>query len=355
MVIDSIPNLGPINSLRFATNPDKFMAAGRQLGAGRLGAPAWSWTIHTARGFERCIVVERNDHAKDILGGLSVFLDGEILAPLVGDRAGLLDLPTSVPFGMPWQVDPSIIAECIDASIKRHSEAETFDMAVALHEAAIMVAQAMLGTSSTRSFFCARRFLRLADTPMLVAPFMRRLFRGRWRQMLEARDAWIGSLAPCSDPVQTSRRLLVLLGSVDAPVSLALQAMGIQAGLITPRHKETACPRQPTSVDLALRDPPFPLLLRRLTGRVYLDGIGELAEGQVVAVDAGFAGLPFGFGRHHCAGAEPGRVFAETALEVAAQLDVRVHMQELPRVRRRLAVCVKRMMCKRRRMWTSLI
>ncbi len=335
--------LSRLTSLRFAFDPAGFLTAGRAAAA-RSSSSAWAFYLPTARRMlgERVTALSTRKHAEAVLSpGVSVMLDGEVLAPLLGRTSSLLDLPGAA---APPRVDvpaPSSVRMAIVGAIESSSSwGRRFDLVAALELAAVRIACRTIDPEAGRTNDAAevaRELLAAADTPALVCPPLR-LFSCRWRRLAQARRDFLAALEVPSDERDEDRAVTLLVGSVDAPVVLACAAMIVQSSV-------TMAPS--TAVNAALRVPPVPMLLRRLVRPVDIEGVGVLREGEAVAVDAGASGLPFGFGPHACVGARLGRMFAEEAVAVCDRLGVRVVPQRVRWGRRRLVVAPARLVCER--------
>ena len=142
------------------------------------------------------------------------------------------------------------------------------------------------------------------------------------------------------------RAVTTLVGAVDAPVALALDALVTRGPAIKRRDlddAEAAAPdgaralfaRRRVAAALEQRGP-IPLLLREVAEPFEVPGLGLLQPGAAVAVDGDSAGFPFGWGPHACAGARLGRAFAEAAVRVCSYLGLEVARRPGRRVRRRL-------------------
>lgn len=339
----NVPTLSRWSSRLFATDPVEFMRRGRRLAAS-AGSPAWAFYLPTARAMlgERVTVVASREHAEAVLQGPSVFLDGEVLAPLLGRTSSLLDLPTAKPATHPpmparEQVSSAIYLALREATIEWCGR--PFDLVGPLTRAAIIVATAHLrNRHPVETVDAALDLLRCADTPALVCPPLRAL-SPRWRMLAKARAAFLAAAEVPSVEAEEDAAVTLLVGAADAPVSVACEAVRVRAAY---PDSQAA-----TAVSAALRSPPVPLLLRRATLPIELAGVGVIRPGEAVAVDAGAAGLPFGLGPHACSGARLGRLFAEEAVAACQRLGVRVLPQRVRYVRRRLVVAPERLMCER--------
>lgn len=336
-----VPCLSRWSSRLFATDPAAFVARGRALAAG-AGSPAWAFWLPTARAMlgERVTVVASREHAGAVLQGPSVFLDGEVLAPLLGRTSALLDLPTAKPATHPPMPSRAEVRACLEAALEVRPARRPFDLAGALHVAAIRLACRMLDANTLAACQTAALLLRCADTPALVCPPLRAV-SPRWRMLAKARAAFLAAAEVPSSEAEEDAAVTLLVGAVDAPVALACEAVRL-AGTRNPEilgHAAVAATLR--------RSPPVPLLLRRATLPIELAGVGVIRPGEAVAVDAGAAGLPFGLGPHACSGARLGRMFAEEAVAACQRLGVRVLPQRVRYVRRRLVVAPERLMCER--------
>lgn len=204
----NVPTLSRWSSRLFATDPAEFMRRGRALAAG-AGSPAWAFYLPTARAClgERVTVVASREHAEAVLQGPSVFLDGEVLAPLLGRTSSLLDLPTAVRRPRETPLIRNHAASAIEATIIGESGRSPFDLVPALERAAALLA-----------------LLRCADTPALVCPPLRAL-SPRWRMLAKARAAFLAAAEVPSTEAEGDAAVTLLVGAVDAPVAVACAAV----------------------------------------------------------------------------------------------------------------------------------
>ena len=392
----AVPTLGWWASLRFAYDPDGFLAVGRALGANQIasdfGPRPGPWAFHL--NGRRVLVACEREAADAVLRGPTRFYRGDVLAPLLGRTSPLLDIVprpddapgagdpyrAAAPNRPPADTDGGVLERVIDRAIWDHvwaiRVAGAFDIAPALYRAAVQVALRALGVA--RHGFnvephpdavaaAAEALLNAADTPALVVPGLRR-WSPRWRRLAGAREAFLRAIGLGSDPrisqVQRvtpwgdtaageegleraqDRAVTTLIGAVDAPVALALDALvsppepgpeDLEARREADGPAGTRALGARRKVGTALRwRGPIPLLLREVTAPLEVPGLGLLPRGTAVAVDAAGAGFPFGWGPHACAGARLGRAFAEATVRVCSYLGLEVARRPGRRVRRRL-------------------
>lgn len=390
----AVPCLGRWASLRFAFDPDGFLAAGRPLGEGSFYEP-WAFRLDG----RRVAVVGEREAADVVLQGPTRFYRGTVdreddcaLAPLLGRTSPLLDLvPRAEAAAHPalpastWIA--STVADEIRAARSQLAADAPFDIAPPLLRAAVLVALRAIGVdpdpppegAGWQAVEAAEALLDAADTPALVAPALRR-WSPRWRRLAVARAAFLraigleydprlsqvqrttpwGAVAAGEEDLERAQDWAVttLVGAVDAPVALALDALACRVPPIKISALAEAEARAPGGaarlrarrrVDAALeRRGPIPLLLREVAEAVEVPGLGLLQPGAAVAVDAALAGYPFGAGPHACTGARLGRAFAEAAALVFAELGLEVDRPPGRRKRRRLVVSLPELIVRRR-------
>ena len=391
----AVPCLGRWASLRFAFDPDGFLAAGRPLGEGSFYEP-WAFRLDG----RRVAVVGTREAADVVLQGPTRFYRGTVdreddcaLAPLLGRTSPLLDLvprdeaaahpalPTSA-----WIA--STIADEIRAARSQLAADAPFDIAPPLQRAAVLVALRAIGVdpdpppegAGWQAVEAAEALLDAADTPALVVPALRR-WSPRWRRLAAARVSFLraigldrpahpfadarvvapwGAFVAGEEGLERAQDWAVttLVGAVDAPVALALDALACRVPPIKLSALAEAEARAPGGaarlrarrrVEAALeRRGPIPLLLREVVAPLEVPGLGLLQPGAAVAVDAALAGYPFGAGPHACTGARLGRAFAEAAALVFAELGLEVARPPGRRKRRRLVVSLPELIVRRR-------
>lgn len=393
-IAPAVPTLGRWASLRFAYDPDGFLSAGRALGRRfyyDVGPFFEPWAFHLDG--RRVLVVGSREAADAVLRGPTRFYRGEVLAPLLGRASPLLDLVrrpdaapeagdpyrSAAPSHPPADMDGSALERIIEAEVRhaayRRAWAPSFDVAPALTRAAVQVALRALGVARhgfnvephPDATAAAWALLDAADTPALVVPGLRR-WSPRWRRLAGAREAFLRAVglptwhefqeelgtfpwvrvtaSRHENEREQDRAVTTLVGAVDAPVALALDALVTRGPAIKRRDlddAEAAAPggaralfaRRRVAAALEQRGP-IPLLLREVVREVEVPGLGLLQPGAAVAVDAASASFPLGWGPHACTGARLGRAFAEAAVRVCSYLGLEVARRPGRRVRRRL-------------------
>lgn len=328
-----IPCLGTLDSLRFGTDVDAFLAAGR-----RLGSP-WAFDLYTGRlspASLRVTVFSDPDLCRTLLK-----MPGAVMAErrVLGEWLG---------YGSP------IAAEGVAHDAARARTLQLWEPAAA-HTAALALDSIPAAVRNTKAtiyskdladvlrstilwwlipWLCqvleadtpmaevdrtaervraAERWLLCSDTPAVVLPPLRLCSPRWWAQGPAAQvlDRLMG-VEPGSLDADAIRTLI--LGAVDAPVALALDAIHRWA---TVHGRDPRIEAGAVVDEVLAESPPIPLILRQAERdlEVWLPtGRAEIRAGEAFAVDAGPAGLPYGVGHHACIAGQLGRTVAVAAL-----------------------------------------
>ena len=307
------PCLGYRDSLRFVTNPSRFLEAGRRLG------PVWRfWFPGTGRNIH---VVSHPRYAAEVLQHPELeFYRPEAIAPWIGEMSPLL---TSGPVHSAGRalaitqlftqarVDPQpIIAEALNTN------SHPIDLTAALYEAAMTWSVRRLQAEGEGFRIIRKRlaaWMEAANTPALVVPQLRPFSR-RWRALAKYRAALelallehlpSGTFGHADDELRTHVFLTLFAGSIDNPALLAAHACLLDDGKADPDHV----------LRRALDLPPIPLALREATKPTHLADVGlHLEPGEAIAVDLAASRMPFSYDRHACIGAQETKTFVRAAI-----------------------------------------
>ncbi len=343
----SIPCLGTIDSLRFGSDVDAFLAAGR-----RLGSP-WAFNLYTGRlspASLRVTVFSEPGVCRTLLRAPgTVMAERRVLGEWLGYGSPIAAEGTiheaaralTVQLWEPAAAHTERLAIGAIPDAVRHTKATIYskDLADVLRSAILWwlipwLSQAPEADTpmaevdrTAERVRAAERWLSCSDTPAVVLPPLRLCSPRWWAQGPAARvlDRLMG-VEPGSPDADAIRTLI--LGAVDAPVALALEAIHRWATV----HRRDPQIEAAAVVDEVLAEsPPIPLILRQAERDLEIarapslrrdpfDGPIELGErvliraGEAFAVDAGRADLPFGVGHHACIAGQLGRTVAVAAL-----------------------------------------
>lgn len=313
----TIPFIGPVRSLRFITEPAAFLAAGHDLQQ-KAGAPAWGFWLNGSPVY----VVTDQARAAEVLqpGDALGFFHPDPLVPFLGrysplwvrtaGRAESVELVQRfLPRGDPKPLLRALLTRQWPTMFERQPP---FDAGDLLRVAAMWWATDLFpDRGRLRDVLAACvRWLAAADTSALfVRPL--RLVSRRWRWLAFNRVEFLRQLGLAdAGPLAQDAALTVILGAIDNPVTLALEAIWLA-------HER---PAELSPARCALRErPPVPLIVRQAEQSMERFGI-VLHPGDGLAVDAARSGLPFGAGEHRCPFSAAGLRFVEAAVDVVREL-----------------------------------
>lgn len=356
MDLSSIPCLGLRDSLRFGTDLDAFLAAGRKLG------PVWSFDVVLGPLRRRRMTVYSDPAVcRTLLShpAVSFFEPAPFIdwlgpgSPIVCEGTRHADA-RQLAGEIAADLDPAALLRAVDRDMRKYTWRPGSDVAELLRATvlwwlipALDVTPKYKRTEPTylrvdrwaKTVRAAADWLRYADTPATVIPPLRAISPRWWR--LGAAGRQLDTLLGChpgsirADIVRT-----LILGAADAPVLLALEALAWWERNADVEHARSS----ESIVDEVLADhPPIPLIVRETADlvQVYVRSesgpvecsYAEIPAGGAFAIDAGRAGLPFGAGPHACLAGLVGRSFAVAALEAARAIDLHMKPGKRGRVR----------------------
>lgn len=352
----TIPCLGLRDSLRFGTDLDTFLAAGRALG------PVWAFDVVLGPLRRRRMTVYSDPAVCRTLLALpsvSFFEPAPFIdwlgpaSPIVSEGQRHADL-RGIAGELVEHLDPAALLRAVDRDLRKYPWRPGSDIGELLRASVLWWLIPALDVTPkykrnepiylrverwAKTVRAADRWLRYADTPATVIPPLRAVSPRWWRLGAAARrlDEMLGC-HPGSIRADVVRTLI--LGAADAPVLLALEALAWWEHNADVEHHRTS----ESIVDEVLADrAPIPLIVRETaediqlystseTGPVEISYV-ELSAGGAFAVDAARAGLPFGAGPHACLAGQVGRALAIRALDTAREIDLHLKPGKRGRVR----------------------